>query len=492
MLSRTHAAFLVLAFAAGLSGCAYTNVKQDLDRQPVVHTGVGATILMPGQSAPAFPNTVRGIGQPGAPAPLYAPRGGAPVPGGGGSTSGSYSGYGSGSGSGSGSSTGTSPGYAGSYGQAAPGEPPVGGGGNIHFIGGADIDEVKHVEHHQDPLILKTLFAPVAIVFLPFKKAYEALQGDPEPVVGPAPQGAAPRVPTDYAGDYEASQLEALDRQVGGGGQPAPPSVASAPPSRSPTAAGGRPTSIADELASLQRRMPPRGIGPEAAGGGSGATPGGVADKVGDRNGDGRPDVWQYREQGALVRELYDEDGDGRVDNTIHYDPASGEKASQEEDSNFDGLVDSWVEYRGGEVVRRRQDASGDGQPDSWTLYRGDQLARVEEDRNGDGFRDRVGYYQEGRLRREVEDQDGDGRPDRVTLYDDAERTRERTEDVDGDGLVDARSFYENGKLVRRELVDETKTEPLVEEEQLSTPDAFSDGSEPAPRIEAPPDGQGG
>jgi hypothetical protein len=91
-----------------------------------------------------------------------------------------------------------------------------------------------------------------------------------------------------------------------------------------------------------------------------------------------------------------------------------------------------------------------------------------------------------------VEDQDGDGRPDRVTLYDETERARERTEDVDGDGLVDARSFYANGKLVRRELTDPALTVPLVEEEQLSTPDAFSDGSEPAPGPEAAPDDRSG
>jgi hypothetical protein len=488
MLSRTQALLPVLALAAGLPGCfAYTNVKRDNDRMPIVHTGVGATILMPGQSAPALPQTVRGVGRPGGPAPLYAPQGGAPAPGGGGSSSGSYSGYGSGSGSGSASGPG-------SYAAPVPGEPPVGSGSNIQFIGGAEIDEQKHVEYHQDPLILKTLFAPVAAVAWPFKKVYQALQGDPEPVVGPAPQGAAPPPgPRDYAGDYEASQLEALDRQVGGA--PPPPQVASAPPPRAaPRAPGERPLTIADELASLQRQVPPRGAGPAPAGGAAGGapTPAGVADKVSDRNGDGRPDQWQYRANGALVRELFDEDGDGRVDNTIQYDPATGQKTSQEEDTNFDGLVDSWVELRGGEVVRRRQDTNGDGQPDAWTLYRGAQLARVEEDRNGDGFRDRVGYYQAGRLHREVEDQDGDGRPDRVTLYDDTERARERTEDVDGDGLVDARSFYENGKLVRRELTDPALTVPLVEEEQLSTPDAFSDGSEPAPAPEPAPDGHSG
>ena len=95
------------------------------------------------------------------------------------------------------------------------------------------------------------------------------------------------------------------------------------------------------------------------------------------------------------------------------------------------------------------------------------------------GFRDRIGFYREGRLHREVEDANGDGRPDRVTLYDGTERVRERSEDLDGDGLVDARSFFENGKLVRRELVDPALTaQPLVEEEQLGVPEAFSDGDE--------------
>ena len=66
MLMRFFAPPLALALAAGLTGCfAYTNVRRDTDRQPIVHTGVGATILMPGQSAPALPETVRGVGQRG-------------------------------------------------------------------------------------------------------------------------------------------------------------------------------------------------------------------------------------------------------------------------------------------------------------------------------------------------------------------------------------------------------------------------------------------
>jgi antitoxin component YwqK of YwqJK toxin-antitoxin module len=244
-----------------------------------------------------------------------------------------------------------------------------------------------------------------------------------------------------------------------------------------PSAAGARPSSIADELALLQRRVPPRGVAPGAAAGAA-ATPPGVADRVNDADRDGRPDQWQYRENGVLVRELFDQNGDGRVDRTVLYDPATGHKRSEEDDANQDGRVDSWVEYQGEQVVRRRQDASGDGEPDAWTFYRGGQLARVEEDRNGDGFRDRVGYYEAGKLTRETEDSNGDGRPDRITLYDAQERVRQRSEDRDGDGLVDARSFYENGKLVRRELVDEGLGAETLEEEGLGTSGDFSDGAE--------------
>jgi hypothetical protein len=488
MTMRRLATPLALGLAAGLAGgCAYSNVKRDIDRQPIVHTGVGATILLPGQSAPALPIPQRGVGQRGAPSPVYAPPPGA------GNTSGSYSGSGTGTGTGSGSGSGyaaapgTSQGYGGgSYGAPAPGAPPVGSGGNIHFIGGAEIDEVTHTELHQDPLLLKGLFAPVALVAWPFRKAYEVLQGDPQPVAAPPPATAPPRGPIDYEAAYEQSQLERLEQQVGA---PAPRrSAPGGPPAPGGAAPAERPRSIADELAALQRRVPPRGVAAETAPGAEPgtATPSGVADKVSDRNGDGRPDVWQYREGGVLVRELFDEDGDGRVDRTVRYDPAGGEKVYEEEDANVDGLVDSWVDYRGGEVLRRRQDVNADGQPDSWTLYRAGKLARVEEDRNGDGFRDRVGYYREGRMQREVEDANGDGRPDRVTLYDETERARERSEDLDGDGLVDARSFFENGKLVRRELVDESLgQQPLVEEEQLGTPGGFSDGSEGGPAPDA-------
>jgi len=481
---------LAFALAGGLSGClAYSNVKRDKDRQPTVNTGVGAMVLMPGQGGPSMPPSMYGRGYGGAAQPgTGAPSGPGSVPaqpgGGGGATSGSYSGSGTGS-SGGGSGYAAGPAGGSPYG-ASP------SAGNIQFIGGADIDEVTHREIKQDPLIIKTLLVPLAIVALPFKKAYEAVQGDPKPVIAPAPPQAPPPGPPDYEAAYEDQQREALERQLGGGSPSAAPPARGAAPPAPGVAPQQRPSSIADELAALQRRVPPRGVSPApgAPAASAGAAPAGVADRVNDTNGDGRPDQWQYRENGVLVRELFDQNGDGRVDRTVRYDPATGQKRSEEEDENQDGHVDSWVEYQGGQVVRRRQDTSGDGDPDVWTFYRDGQISRIEEDRDGDGFRDRVGYYVAGKLQRETEDGNGDGRPDRITLYDPQERVRQRSEDTNGDGLVDARSFYENGKLVRRELVDDGTAGETLEEESLGTSGDFSDGGEASPP--APPSASAG
>ena len=297
-------------------------------------------------------------------------------------------------------SSGTSPGYAGSYGQAAPGE-PAGRRRRQHPLHRRRRD--RRGEARRVP---PGPAAPEGAPRSGRDRGPAVQEGVPGAAGRPAAGGraAAPgrraaAGPTDYDGAYEDSQLDALDRQIG---QPevAPPAGrerAAAPRGRGRLRS--RPLSIADELASLQRRVPPRGSARERRRRPRRPArphPPVVADKVSDRNGDGRPDLWQYRENGvagarALRRER-------RRPRRPHHPlrPGDGPEADRRGRRNVDGLVDSWVEYRGGQVVRRRQDANGDGQPDSWTLYRGAQLARVEEDRDGDGFRDRVGYYQDG------------------------------------------------------------------------------------------------
>jgi hypothetical protein len=478
--------FLALGLMACVS-CAYSNVKVDDDDHPVFNTGVGARILLPGESS-AMPPSHPGHQLPGgAPAPgQVGARGpqGQPVPAPSASPSGTIGGAPTSTvHQGPGSSTSSS------------------GGGGITFIGGSEIDEDTHLEIRQDPKWLKFLLVPFAIAAYPFTATWNAITRDDGP---PPPRSAADPSPTalsrppavDVQTAYEQSQLEALEREIAGQAesQPTVSGPMRAPRIDPPTPAGD---SISAELAALQRGIPPRipgapGARPQARSARGEAQPsgvqpqshreaqqnGGVADQVTDRNRDGRPDHWIYRHAGQLVRELFDEDADGAPDRYVFYQNETGEKSREEEDTNSDGRVDSWIEYRDGKVTRHRRDTNSDGFLDTWSFYREGELARQERDLNANGFRDRVGFYESGRLVREEEDRNGDGRADRVTLFDPQERIRQRDEDRDGDGVVDLRSFYSEGSLVRRELVDEVSEERMEEDSLASAAWSESDGEE--------------
>ena len=475
-----------LCLAACL-GCAYSNVKTDGDRHPVVNTGVGATILYPGQG-PAMP----------AAHPAYQLPGGAPAPG--------------------------QPGARGPHGQPLPapaGSRTIGGtpssnvqqgpgssagssgGGGITFIGGTDMDMDGHRESRQEPRWLKYLLAPFALAAYPFVAIHNAVTGDDgpppaRPAAGPSAATSPPRGPVDVQTEYEQSQLQALESELAGqpGSQPAVGYVNQPAPAprRERLAPAG--DSISAELAALQRGIPPRMAGesatprqarnaqtmrsepevsrveqqtqsaPKAS---AVDHPGGVADQVTDRSGDGRPDHWIYRHDGKVVRELFDEDADGAPDRHVFYQGETGEKSREEEDTNLDGQIDSWLEYRNGQMIRHRRDTNGDGFLDTWSFYRNGELTRQERDLDADGFRDRVAFYQAGLLAREEDDRNGDGRPDRVTLFDEQERIRQRDEDRNSDGVVDFRSFYSEGRLIRRELVDDQESEEFIEEEDLAS-----------------------
>ena len=56
----------LIAASALAPGCVYYGAtSRDVDRTPIVDTGVGASVIMPGQTAPAFPGSTGGA-QPGA------------------------------------------------------------------------------------------------------------------------------------------------------------------------------------------------------------------------------------------------------------------------------------------------------------------------------------------------------------------------------------------------------------------------------------------
>jgi len=392
---------VLLAAATLTPGCLYYgNQGRDVDRTPIVDTGVGATILMPGQSAPNFP-------------------GGSATPGG--------------------SEPGASGSSSGGPGSAHSSGAPT-GGGPISMIGGTRVDETRHARTHEEPVWLKYLTLPFAVAAAPFVAAKEAIQGEPEPgpevprVDPPRPQAAARPPGTSY----EEQQLDGLEQELDQrqastasprtGASPAQPSATRAPSiadelaslQRAPVEASARPTPPAPESTQAAPRLP------------TGSEP--IADGIVDRNQDGRVDLWIYREQGEIVRRVLDED--------------------------YDGAPDSWIDYQEGEPVRRRADTNHDGAVDSWTFFRDGETTRHEQDTTGNGFRDRIGFYQAGKLVREELDTRGSGRADAIVYYDDREQIVRREEDTDHDGRIDVISHYEKGRLSRRELLDAAAQAP--------------------------------
>jgi hypothetical protein len=434
---------LIGVLVAFCLSCAQANVKTDTDRRPQVTHGVSATILYPGQSAPTL--SIPPSGVPGA-------RPGAAQ------AQGAYSG-------------GTSRG-------------PV-------MIGGTSVEEIGHTEFKGGarPSWFKYLAAPFAVAAYPFKKAWDALKPAPQPAapaaVG-APPSRAPSSPNPHA-LHEQAQLEQMRRELAMREKtPAAPTPATPPsPHAAPTRRGAS-LSIAEELAALRAGTAAGASAQQApppASTHASVREGGVADRVVDRDGDGRPDHWIYRDGNRSLREVFDDDGDGTPNRTVLLDPSTGKEAQVEEDVDGDGRTDSWTEYQGGELMRRRADSDGNGFVDTWTFYRSGVPFRHEQDTDGDGFRDRIGYYEGGQLRREEEDLDGDGHPERVSRFAPDGELSEREEDSDGDGVIDQRAYYEGGRLVRRELLTEAAARK-VEEESVTRAPAFS---ESAPRAVAPP-----
>ena len=195
---------LPLCLAACLS-CAHANVKVDDDRHPVFNTGVGATILYPGQS-PAMPPT-----HPGHQLPGGAPIPGQPAP----------------------APSGTIGGAPTSTVHRGPGSTASSsGGGGVSFIGGSGVDENTYREIRGEPWWRKYLLAPFAIAAYPFVAVWKAITEDDGPppaqtAAAPTSPSRPPPAPVDVQTQYEQSQLEALERELAGGAgsQPAPDSL---------------------------------------------------------------------------------------------------------------------------------------------------------------------------------------------------------------------------------------------------------------------------
>ena len=431
----------VLLSTALLCACGIGFQNANREQRPETITGMGATVMYPGESGPAMPGSSIG------PTSASGQTAGSTTPG---TASGSYSG--SGEPPRAGTSTGTSTGQP-----PAGGAAPAGGapqpGSNMTMISGGKEEVSESFEDKR--------FLPIGPIFgYPFwflgKSLTDKADGEAKEQMDKANRGTDPvtghaNTPDDIERNRLADENQALRDQLQQRAAAAPP-VASAPGTR--VAQNAR---ISDELAALERSLgkragstaPGTGSAPQASRPIPPGVPGLGVPEATDRNGDGRPDLWTYTKNGRPALEALDDDHDGRVDRNLHYDDA-GRLVSSDDDLNGDGVMETSSLFEDGRLARRRSDSNGDGQSDTWTFYRGDEILRTEIDRDGDGFRDEVTIYANGQVEREEVDKNGDGRPDAVAIYANGQ-IQEKREDLDFDGTPDVVSRYKNGKLASRE-----------------------------------------
>lgn len=144
-----------------------------------------------------------------------------------------------------------------------------------------------------------------------------------------------------------------------------------------------------------------------------------------DTNADGVPDVrkvFQIEGEGqeahpVLICREVDLNHDGTKDVFRFYND-QGRTLREEEDRNFDGLLDVITYFDGGEVVRREFDMNHDGMIDMRMFYRDHRPYRAEREMQNDNAADfRPDYWEfydtRGHVVRIGWDYDHDGRADR-------------------------------------------------------------------------------
>ncbi|MGH9884205.1 MAG: hypothetical protein ACREBE_01665, partial [bacterium] len=416
-MRHPHSRALWVLLPVALCACGIGYKSASGEQRPEIITGMGGTVMYPGESGPAMP---------GSSMPPTSGSGQSSSSSGPGTSSGSYSGsgqpepaQGGGAASGSGSGGGS-------------GDP----GSNMTMISGGKQDASESMEDKK--------FLPIGPLFgYPFwflgqSLADKADEGAKDQM-DTAPQGTSPttghaNTPDDVERNRLSQENQALRDQL----QQRANAASAAPPVASAQPRVAQAPHISDELAALERSLDKRGGSVPPTGGGSAPqssrplVPGAAglgAPQATDRDGDGRPDLWTYTKNGRPVLEALDEDHDGRVDRNLHYDDR-GRLVSSDDDLNGDGVMETTSLYEDGRLSRRRSDSNGDGQADTWTFYKGDQVLRTEVDRDGDGFRDEITTYANGQVEREEVDRNGDGRPDVVSLYLDGQISEKR-EDLD-------------------------------------------------------------
>ncbi|MDB4988186.1 MAG: putative lipoprotein, partial [Myxococcaceae bacterium] len=133
-----------------------------------------------------------------------------------------------------------------------------------------------------------------------------------------------------------------------------------------------------------------------------------------DLNFDGKPDLVRfYDADGTTVSfEQHDYDFDGKVDDNDNF--KLGKMERKELDTNFDGLLDTWMWCQGPLVQKAERARRKPGRIDTWESYQNGVLAEVQYDENNDGKVEKWDMYRQGSLFETRVDTNEDGKPDRT------------------------------------------------------------------------------
>ncbi len=168
-----------------------------------------------------------------------------------------------------------------------------------------------------------------------------------------------------------------------------------------------------------------------------------------DTDHDGRFETITFYESGVKVRAEKDRNGDRKPDVFIYFE--GGQITLQEEDTNFDGIID--VRNRTGAKGERIQevDTNSDGEIDAWLTSNADgEVVKKEEDQSGDGKPDLIVFLKKGKIERLEQDSDAGGCIDLKQWFDGAEKVRAEYRDTTGDCKIDVWSYFEKDILVRQ------------------------------------------
>ncbi len=114
----------------------------------------------------------------------------------------------------------------------------------------------------------------------------------------------------------------------------------------------------------------------------------------------------------VLVCREVDSNLDGRSDVVRFFDD-QGQALREESDANYDGRMDTWVEFVEGKPSKVSRDTTRSGRPDETRFYVRGVLRRAERDTNGDQRADVFEIYRDGVIQRIGVDVDFDGAVDR-------------------------------------------------------------------------------